>query len=100
MAWSPLSRHERGYGYRWVKLRETILKRDCHLCQACQREGRVTIATEVDHVMPKAKGGTDDPENLQAICKSCHSAKSEREAAEAQGRRVKRKVGLDGWPVE
>ena len=95
------SRHERGYGSRWVKLRATILARDCHLCQPCLASDKVTPATQVDHITPKAKGGTDDPDNLQAICAPCHDAKSRAEAAEAQGRTVKPRVtfGPDGWPV-
>lgn len=38
-------------------------------------------ATEVDHITPKASGGTDDPANLQGICKACHRAKTQDEAA-------------------
>lgn len=94
------SRHERGYGSAWVKLRERILKRDDYLCQPCQREGRITTATQVDHITPKAKGGGDEDGNLQGICATCHLTKSEREAAEAQGRKPKRQIGPDGWPVE
>lgn len=93
------TRHERGYGSKWVKLREVVLKRDMRLCQPCLTTGRPTTATEVDHIKPKAKGGTDDPDNLQAICGECHRAKTEREGAEAQGRRLKRTIGADGWPV-
>ena len=94
------SRHERGYGSAWVKLRERILKRDDYLCQPCQREGRITTATQVDHITPKAKGGGDEDGNLQAICDAHHAEKSAREAAEARGYRPRRQIGLDGWPVE
>jgi 5-methylcytosine-specific restriction enzyme A len=93
------SRHERGYGADWVKARALILERDCYLCQPCQREGRVTPATAVDHIIPKAKGGTGDDYNLQSICDACHDAKTASEAAEAQGRKLKRQIGEDGWPV-
>lgn len=70
------NRHERGYGNAWTKRRDHILRRDCGLCQVCKRAGRVTIATEVDHILPKAQGGTDDDENLQAICRACHQTKT------------------------
>jgi 5-methylcytosine-specific restriction enzyme A len=53
----------------------------------------------VDHITSKAKGGSDDLENLQAICDDCHKAKTADEAAEARGRRVKRRIGIDGWPL-
>ncbi|BAO88929.1 HNH endonuclease [Caballeronia cordobensis] len=73
------NRHARGYGNAWVKRRERILLRDCGLCQPCKRAGRVTIASEVDHVVPKAQGGSDDDSNCQSICNACHKAKTARE---------------------
>lgn len=94
MAWSRISRHERGYGHAWDKLRARILQRDKHLCQACKRKGLVTAATQVDHVKPKAKGGTDDEGNLQSICTPCHDVKTIVDA----GGRVKVTIGADGWP--
>lgn len=95
MAWSKQSRHERGYGSAWVKTRANILKRDRHLCIPCLMGGRPTPATQVDHIKPKAKGGTDDPTNLQAICDDCHNLKT----AVDEGRKIPRKIGLDGYPV-
>ena len=93
------SRHERGYGADWVKLRLRILRRDGYLCQQCRRDGRPTPATDVDHIIPKAKDGTDDPDNLEALCKPCHKAKTAREALEAQGIKPRPRYGADGWPV-
>lgn len=93
------TRHERGYGAAWDKLRQAIMSRDMHLCQPCKREDKATPAREVDHITPKAEGGTDDAANLQAICIPCHRAKTQAEGARAQGRRVRRQIGVDGWPV-
>ena len=76
------SRHERGYGSKWVKTRALVMQRDMHLCQPCLTNGRPTPATQVDHITNKAQGGTDDMSNLQAICDDCHLAKS----ANDQGR--------------
>lgn len=73
MAWSRESRHKRGYGWRWVKIRDQIMRRDNHLCQPCMDKGHVTPATEVHHITAKADGGTDDPANLVAICPECHA---------------------------
>ena len=39
-------------------------------------------AHEVDHIVPKCKQGDDRMENLQAICRQCHAAKTAREAIE------------------
>lgn len=90
------SRQARGYGRAWDKLRILVLARDKHLCQPCRRAGRVTAATAVDHLIPKAKGGTDDISNLQAICGPCHRAKSIAD----QGGRVRLSIAEDGWPIE
>ncbi len=72
------SSHQRGYGASWRRLRKQILDRDQHLCQVCRKQ----TATEVDHIIGKADGGTDDPGNLQAICTRCHKKKTARERAE------------------
>lgn len=74
------SRHERGYGTAWDKLRLVILARDCGLCQPCAQLGRVTAGNIVDHKVPKAQGGTDNEANLQTICGPCHQAKTQAEA--------------------
>ena len=84
MAWSKLSRHARGYGSRWDKLRKVILIRDGYLCQHCLRKGRPTVATQVDHVKPKAAGGDDTERNLQSLCAACHEAKTEADKGYAE----------------
>lgn len=96
MPWPTTSRHERGYGTAWTKLRLRILERDKHLCQPCKRKGRITAATQVDHRTPKAKGGTDDEANLDSICEPCHDAKTLID----EGKRVMQPVATDGWPAE
>lgn len=96
MPWSRTSRHERGYGTAWDKLRQRILTRDKHLCQPCKAKGRLTAANQVDHILPKAKGGTDEADNLQTICSECHTAKTQAD----QGRAPRQTIGADGWPTQ
>lgn len=79
------SRHQRGYGSEWDRLRKQILQRDCGLCQPCLQRGVVTVAHAVDHKLSKAEGGTDDLANLQAICRRCHDAKTQDEAKRGRG---------------
>lgn len=100
MVWSRTSRHERGYGSTWDKLRVLVMRRDKSLCQPCLTNNRTELATEVDHITAKAKGGLDELDNLQAICTACHREKTAHETAEAQGRTYKPKpeIGHDGWP--
>lgn len=63
-------------GYAWTKLRLRILRRDYGLCQPCKREGRLTLAQQVDHIIPVSKGGSNDAGNLQSICIACHNDKT------------------------
>lgn len=71
---------ERGYGYAWQKLRKLVLQRDAYLCQECYKKQKLTPATDVDHIKPKSAGGTDDQDNLQSLCKSCHEIKTSMES--------------------
>lgn len=71
------TRHQRGYGAAWDALRKVVMQRDAGLCQPCRGDGRVTLATMVDHIKPRAEGGTDDLDNLQAICRECHARKTD-----------------------
>ena len=103
--WSRESRHARGYGSEWDKLRRIVLQRDNGLCQCqhCKAAGRVTSATECDHIISKAKGKAlgwtderiDDPSNLQAINSDCHKRKT----VEENGGKPKQRIGLDGWAI-
>lgn len=72
------SSSRQGYGAAWRRLRRQHLEQE-PLCRACKREGRVTLATDVDHIRPRGAGGTDDDANLQSLCKSHHSKKTRAE---------------------
>jgi 5-methylcytosine-specific restriction protein A len=101
MAWSKVSRHDRGYGTAWTKLRAQVMQRDMGLCQCNKCQGgklRVMAATDCDHIVPKANGGTDDLLNLRALSKECH----QRVTLEQQGMKQKpprAKFGKDGRVV-
>lgn len=78
----PAQNYGKGRGGRpWRRKRDFVLKRCLYRCECCNKAGRVTEATEVDHVTPKAEGGTDDLSNLQGLCPECHAAKSKAEAS-------------------
>ena len=80
---SRTTRHQRGYGWQWEKQRARILDRDKHLCVACRAAGRAVIATDVDHIIPRSAGGSEDDSNLQSLCSACHKAKTAREGRKA-----------------
>lgn len=81
---------ERGYGAPWRTMRQAVLN-ETPMCAECLRCGRPVPATQVDHIIPKARGGTDDHANLQALCSRCHAVKTARES----GRSAQRN-GADG----
>lgn len=73
---SPATNWGGGLGGRpWRRVRAAILVRDHYVCQVCG-----VIAEEVDHIVPRSQGGSDDPSNLRAICVPCHEKKSREEA--------------------
>lgn len=69
------TRQQRGYGADWERIRARILKAE-PLCRQCRKDGRAVVATTVDHIRPKHKGGGDEDSNLQPLCKPCHKAKT------------------------
>ena len=98
MAWKDdkRSRHQRGYGSAWEKLREQAFRRDAGICQYCRAKfGLVHLGTQVDHIVPKAQGGSDEIENLQTICDEGHKRKT----AEENGKTWRPEIGADGWPI-
>jgi ATP adenylyltransferase len=57
----------------------------CALCGASSSERRI----EVDHIVPRSRGGTNDISNLQALCDECNRGKSNTDQTDfrpAQGR--------------
>lgn len=76
------------------RLRAYHLSRD-PCCAVCMAAGRVRAATDLDHIIPLFKGGTNIESNLQCLCGDCHRDKT----AADMGYKVKQHTGRDGWPV-
>ena len=74
------SRHQRGYGWEWEKTVKRIKARAEGLCEHHLKQDIVHLGTECDHIIPKARGGTDDDSNLQWICGEYHREKTARES--------------------
>jgi len=78
-AWTkPENADRRLQGRAWQLLRKRLLTAN-PLCVECQRQGRVTAATSLDHIIPRSKGGNEDPANLQGLCADCHRDKTVRD---------------------
>ena len=66
------------------QLRNEILERNGFTCQQCgagagdpdpYTPGR-KVRLHVDHIVPLSQGGTDDRDNLRALCSTCNQGKS------------------------
>lgn len=58
-----------------AKLRYEVLRRDNYTCRFCGSSAP-DVHLEIDHVIPRAHGGMDLAENLQALCDDCNAGKS------------------------
>ena len=65
---------ERGYGEAWRRLRAEFLRKHSQ-CVVCGE-----LATDVHHILPRSKGGSDDWSNLEALCHVHHSQITQRES--------------------
>jgi 5-methylcytosine-specific restriction protein A len=82
---------QRGYDYTWKKFRELWLAKH-PLCgdredgrsaehSRCAREGRVTAATDVDHITPHRGDMVAFWQGpWQSLCGTCHREKTQQEA--------------------
>lgn len=83
MTWNHhASAAARGYGSEWTKLRAIVLAEEptCRNCQAAPSQ-------HADHIVPKAKGGSDDRSNLQGLCALCHYRKTGQESGRRSNKR-------------
>lgn len=70
---------QRGYGYKWQQARAGYLAKH-PLCCYCEREGRVTAATVVDHITPH-RGDMAlfwDTSNWQGLCEHHHNSDAQK----------------------
>ena len=58
--------------------RYEVLKRAKFCCELCGISANLK-ALEVDHIIPRKHGGSDDLSNLQALCYSCNAMKRDRD---------------------
>ena len=68
-------------GYISGSIRYNVLKDAKFRCELCGVSAD-TKALEVDHIIPRNKGGTDEISNLQALCYSCNAMKRDKDSTE------------------
>lgn len=55
-------------------LRQAVLARDAYRCCACGSASYL----ELDHIIPRSRGGATSYENLQVLCRQCNLRKGNR----------------------
>lgn len=74
-----LRRYVRVPFHRRIPLnRRAVFARDRHRCQYCGRQ-----AENLDHVLPRSRGGDHTWENIVAACRACNARKGDRTPSEA-----------------
>jgi RNA-directed DNA polymerase len=71
---------------------QTLLKRQKGKCTICHKQFQSGDIWEVDHIVPRCKGGKDVYENLQLIHAHCHDVKTRTDGSLAKGTRDKSQV--------
>lgn len=62
-----------------TSMRAFVMERDGFKCRRCNASSADGARLVVDHIVPVAKGGTGDHDNLQTLCWDCNSGKSDRD---------------------
>lgn len=57
------------------RVRFLVMKRDGYRCQFCGRMANDGVQLDIDHIVPRAKGGSDRADNLQVLCSPCNNGK-------------------------
>lgn len=59
------------------EVKKYVFERNKYQCQSC---GKTHLETElqIDHIIPLARGGSNDISNLQTLCSNCNLKKKDR----------------------
>lgn len=62
---------QRQRGRAGQKQRLRRLARTNGLCEHCEKVGRTSLATVVNHITPLIQGGSDEDSNTENLCRPC-----------------------------
>jgi 5-methylcytosine-specific restriction endonuclease McrA len=71
---------------------EAILEKQQYRCAAPHCQTDILRSFHIDHIMPLSRGGSNWPDNLQALCKPCNSQKRDSTMEEWLERRRRTKA--------
>jgi 5-methylcytosine-specific restriction endonuclease McrA len=75
--------------------RQNLFRRDKHSCQYCG-VSLPSSELQIEHVMPRSRGGPTTWENTVAACDDCNSRKADKTPSEA-GMRLRKKPAAPSW---
>ena len=93
----PWSHRRKSTGYISGTKRYEVLKRAHFRCELCGVSAD-NKGLEVDHIVPRNKGGSDDISNLQALCYSCNAMKRDQDDTDFRGMAKSYKARKPGCP--
>ena len=65
--------HNLRHGHNhYIRFRPIVFGRDGLVCAYC---GAIDVPLELDHIIPRSRGGLDHPDNLTPACKPCNTSK-------------------------
>jgi hypothetical protein len=76
----------RNFDHAPTLTKEMLLARDRHVCAYCAHRFRFD-QLDMEHIVPRSKGGEDSWTNLVAACKACNNRKADR-TPEAAGMKL------------
>jgi 5-methylcytosine-specific restriction protein A len=77
------TKDKRWVGRKLANWRKLILSAE-PLCRHCAVKGRISVATEVDHIKPLESGGDYSIDNAQPLCHECHVIKTAKDRGYAE----------------
>jgi hypothetical protein len=63
--------YQRGTNYGFANTKAFVLDRDSYKCQHCKGKSK-DKKLEVHHIIFRSNNGSDEPNNLITLCKTCH----------------------------
>ena len=61
--------------HKFTKEERKAIMDECPTCVICDKNK----GSQIDHILPLSLGGTNEPDNLQVLCKECHFEKTRAE---------------------
>ena len=75
--------YQNGLAKGWDNRKHAVLFRDNYICQYCGKNIiKSNLVAEVDHIIPRSRGGKDNFKNLVTACRDCNQAKVNKTAKE------------------